>query len=488
MPPVRRARPHITNRAGFSPSSPTHARQTPTSCYRYVWAGVLVAALLYFILRDGGSESARILKTYSGNSLAALGSLTESIPVDFEKIEREEKISKDLVEKHDDEPQSDHDVHDEEDAVAHDTHDLVTGILTDEQKSVAQDHDETANAESSETASSGEEPDDITASEPEKVENEHVDNEPIDDHPSLETPQESEKISEEVHEEADENDEPHPPEEEAPEADKEEDKAEVGNEVAEVTQAEDAEGALAVEHHELPDETEPEKDDHAHADDENAHDVEVEEEEEEEEEDEETDVGPAKLDKYSKDDLEEMGFGKFLYAYRVVAPYVAVRTKPSPIGGLQGLLASNKKITMGLTKDSHKQGEVVVGYKVAKVFGLWLKVAPHTWMPIIKKDGPNVGFHAVLKQIRKISIPGNFKKYWRMRRLPCSQTYKTESARQTCSEKNMIRDGVLNVMRKMKLMSDEQDPDIHPFPNNHLPVKHAKKLRQVQQQQDVHEV
>lgn len=241
-----------------------------------------------------------------------------------------------------------------------------------------------------------------------------------------------------------------------------------------------------VEEHEAPPppteleaEHEKEADTHPHADDENAHDVVVEEEEEEEEDEEEEeeqapDMGPKKLGKFDKEEMEEMGFGKFLYAYRVVAKDVAVRTKPSPIGGLTNLMQTNKKITMGLTKDSHKLGDIVVGYKVAKVFGLWLKLAPFTWMPIIKKDGPQVGFHPVMKQIRKITIPGNFRKYWRTRKLNCAQVYRTATSRTTCEEKNMIRDGVLQVMRKMKLMDSTQDPDIHPFPNNHLPMKARK--------------
>lgn len=89
-----------------------------------------------------------------------------------------------------------------------------------------------------------------------------------------------------------------------------------------------------------------------------------------------------------------------------------------------------------------------------------------------KKESATSSFHPVMKQIRKISLPGNLKRYWRMKKSDCT-LFKNKDLRIGCEEKNMIRDGVLTIMRKLKLMTPEMDPDIHPFPS---PTKPAKKI------------
>jgi len=210
-----------------------------------------------------------------------------------------------------------------------------------------------------------------------------------------------------------------------------------------------------------------------HAVDENAHDVVVEGAPEAEEgddteadsqDDESVSVpgGLQPIPKYKREELEERGFGHFLYAYRVVAPYVAIRTKPSPIGAL----ALTSKDKMGLTKDSVKNGDIVVGFKLAKIHGLWLQIAPYTWAPVTKKDAAEGPFHPVMKQIRKITIPSNLRKYWRMPVVDCEAVYKKPESIAACHDKNMVRNGVLNVMRKMKLMDESMDPDVHPWPSS----------------------
>ena len=62
------------------------------------------------------------------------------------------------------------------------------------------------------------------------------------------------------------------------------------------------------------------------------------------------------------------------------------------------------------------------------------------------------------------NIPGNLRRYWQSEKLDCQALYKKEDLRQACEDKNMIRNGVLNLMRRMKLMDSTMDPDIHPFP------------------------
>jgi hypothetical protein len=50
-----------------------------------------------------------------------------------------------------------------------------------------------------------------------------------------------------------------------------------------------------------------------------------------------------------------------------------------------------------------------------------------------------------------------------MKKLDC--TSKKKEARMECEETNMVRDGVLDVMRRTHLMDASMDPDIHPFPS-----------------------
>ncbi|KAH9260589.1 hypothetical protein BASA81_001056 [Batrachochytrium salamandrivorans] len=193
----------------------------------------------------------------------------------------------------------------------------------------------------------------------------------------------------------------------------------------------------------------------------NATDVQVDEEEGDDDEDLPTDnhQGPQRLPKYSMEFLESKGFGPVLFAYRVVASHVTIRTQPSPIGSLA---QTNPKAVMGLMKGSHKHGDVVVGYQLSKQFGLWLKLAPHTWIPILKKDTPEGSFHSLLKQIRKISLPRNLARHWKKQRTDCTKLT-VKRAIEVCEEKNLIHDGVLQLMRRTKLMSSEMDPDLHPF-------------------------
>lgn len=215
----------------------------------------------------------------------------------------------------------------------------------------------------------------------------------------------------------------------------------------------------------------------------NATDVQVDEGEGEEDEDvpsSSSGQGPQPLPKHSMEFLESEGFGPVLFAYRVVAPHVTIRTQPSPIGGLA---QTNPKAVMGLMKGSHKHGDVVVGYQLSKQFGLWLKLAPHTWIPILKKDTPEGSFHPLLKQIRKISLPRNLVRHWKKQRADCTKLA-ARRAVDVCEEKNLIHDGVLQLMRRTKLMSPEMDPDLHPFVSAAKPVVDDDDEGEEEQEED----
>jgi len=147
----------------------------------------------------------------------------------------------------------------------------------------------------------------------------------------------------------------------------------------------------------------------------------------------------------SKSDLHDAGLGSVLYVYRVVAPLgVAVRTKPSPIGALQ----QTSSETLGKIVKSYQKGDLVVGTKLGKSFGSWLKLADYRWAPITKKEAADGGFVAVMRQLKRISIPARLADYWKEQD-DCSGM--EEAAHAKCEDANMVRRGVLDVLRRSKL-------------------------------------
>ncbi|KAH9251929.1 hypothetical protein BASA81_010133 [Batrachochytrium salamandrivorans] len=154
------------------------------------------------------------------------------------------------------------------------------------------------------------------------------------------------------------------------------------------------------------------------------------------------------LPDYTAEELTKRGFGKVLYVYRVVADNVAVRTKPSPIGSLMGQTSE----TIGpIHGGGYKRGDLVVGLQLANVFGLWLKLGPYYWAPISKKKGDV--FLPVMKQLKMIPIPKYLRHYWAKPK--CAD----EETSAECRDSNMVRAGVLQVLRRMKLMEESMDPD-----------------------------
>lgn len=154
------------------------------------------------------------------------------------------------------------------------------------------------------------------------------------------------------------------------------------------------------------------------------------------------------LPEYTAEELTKRGFGKVLYVYRVVADNVAVRTKPSPIGSLMGQTSE----TIGpIHGGGYKRGDLVVGLQLANVFGLWLKLGPYYWAPVSKKKGDV--FLPVMKQLKMLPIPKYLRHYW------AKPKCLDEDTSTECKDANMVRAGVLQVLRRMKLMEASMDPD-----------------------------
>ena len=161
----------------------------------------------------------------------------------------------------------------------------------------------------------------------------------------------------------------------------------------------------------------------------------------------------AKFPRLSVKDLKERGLDDKLYVYRVTGrDGVAVRTKPTPIGGIRG-------VTTGKIVRFHKPTELIVGMQIGHAYGLWLKICDYQWAPISKKDQAGK-FHPVMKLVKTISIPARLKHYWAEPIKDCSsEEYATAKARQLCEDANNVRNGVLRIMRKFKVISRDIDPD-----------------------------
>ena len=492
MPPtVRRARPPVTNRQPpkFSFNNSTTSGSSKRGIFLFLFIFITLGVVMFLSKPNARSKYQEVSSMFRGTAhekasekvtsvidkLHKKSSIIESNDIQNEETD-EEKIQKELEAETSFHSEDNDDVDDDEKEESEKDNEKEENVKNTEND--AQVNDALTGKEDSQINSSNDEQNEEDEEEPKNTNSaKELDEEKSEEGegernldetiiPNNDAPDSSlnEDKDLKVDEEQDEDDQNDPDAQSKVSKDFETETNEIGEEDPTKSSKE----SIVVD--ELP------KEDSTHVADENAVGVTIEgddEEDDEEEEEEETAPIVKRFPLLKREELESHGIGHFLYVYRVTAPAVAVRTRPSPIGGLSAI-AKDKKL--GLTKSSHRQGDIVVGYKLSKAYGLWLKLGPNTWIPVTKKETPTAAFHPVMKQIRKITVPSNFRKYWKMKLSDCTH-FKSENLRSICEDKTAIKEGVLRILKVTKLVPLdvlEYQPYLH---NKHGHIKKKQTIK-----------